>query len=50
MPPTLGLVAAAILGVAIFAVAWWNRQQVRLDAPARFDPVAEAEQILREVS
>lgn len=56
MPPILGLVAAAIIGAAIFVVAWWNRANQRIDATARtapaerYDPVAEAVRILEEAS
>ena len=52
MPSTTGLVCAAIVGLVVFGIAWWNRANQRLDALAaprpaeEYDPVAEAMRIL----
>ena len=56
MPSTTGLICAAIVGLLVFGIAWWNRANQRLDAlaaprPAEERSVAdEVESWLREVS
>ena len=41
MPSTTGLICAAIVGLLVFGIAWWNRANQRIDATAAPRPTEE---------